>query len=325
MLLRNNLDIENKKLERNCKIQSNKERYRNLCEKEKTIPLFSQYWWMNTVCKENEWDVFLVGEEKNIIAAMPYFITIKDSKKIITKAKLTQNNGIWIKYPDNQKINTKLSYEEKIIDQVCDFIESLSLSKYEQQYHYSFINWLPFFWRYYKEITRYTFVIEDTSNIEKVRAEYSAKIRNQINNAKKILKISESEDLEKFYYVNKLSFDRQEIEIPYSFEFFKNLYEECKKRKCGKLLFAEDSEKNIHSVAMIVWDEDSVYYLLNGTDPKFKKYQGNALLIDKSIEIAHELGKKFDFEGSVIKGISHSFRQYGGIPKPYFRIYKEFE
>ena len=120
---------------------TNKERYKILCEKEKTIPLFSQYWWMNTVCDENEWDVFLVGEGKNIIAAMPYFITIKDGKKIITKAKLTQNNGVWIKYPNNQKLNAKLSYEEKIIEQVCDFIESLSLSKYEQQYHYRSVSY----------------------------------------------------------------------------------------------------------------------------------------------------------------------------------------
>lgn len=304
---------------------TNKERYKILCEKEKTIPLFSQYWWMNAVCKEDEWDVFFVGDEKNTIAAMPYYITIRDNKKIITKAKLTQNNGIWIKYPSVQKISSKLDYEEKIINKVCDFIESLSLDKYEQQYHYRFTNWLPFFWRYYKEITRYTYVIEDTTNMERVREEYSSKIRNKINNAKKVLKVYEAEDLEKFYFINKLSFDRQGIEIPYSFEFFKNLYEACKERKCSKLLFAEDVEGNIHSVAMIVWDEDSVYYLLNGTDPEFKKYQGNALLIDRSIEIAHELGKKFDFEGSVIKGIEQSFRQYGGIPKPYFRIYKEFE
>lgn len=303
---------------------TNKERYKILCEKEKTIPLFSQYWWMNAVCKENEWDVFFVGDEKNTIAAMPYYITIRDNKKIITKAKLTQNNGIWIKYPSVQKISSKLDYEEKIINKVCDFIESLSLDKYEQQYHYRFTNWLPFFWRYYKEITRYTYVIENTTNMEKVREEYSSKIRNKINNAKKVLKVYESENLEKFYFVNKLSFDRQEIEIPYSFEFFKNLYKACKEKECVKLIFAEDTEGNIHSVAMIVWDEDSVYYLLNGTNPEFKKYQGNALLIDRSIEIAHELGKKFDFEGSVIKGIEQSFRQYGGIPKPYFRIYKEF-
>ena len=36
------------------------------------------------------------------------------------------------------------------------------------------------------------------------------------------------------------------------------------------------------------------------------------------------MGKKFDFEGSVIKPIEKMFREYGGTRKPYFRIYKTF-
>ena len=324
MLLNNKLDAKNGKIIKNQKIITNKERYKILCEKEKTIPLFSQYWWMNAVCKEDEWDVFLIGDNLDIIASMVYFIKGDTKGKLITKAMITQNNGIWIKYPENQKITSKLDYEEKIINKVCDFIESLPIYKYEQQYHYNFTNWLPFFWRYYKEITRYTYVIEKEKSMEIIRSNYSSNARKNIKKAEKNLIVQEINDLEKFYYINELSFRRQEKNIPYSFEFFKNLYEKCNKRNCCKLLCAIDSEKNIHSVAMIVWDEDSVYYLLNGTDPEFKNYQGNALLIDRSIEIAHELGKKFDFEGSVIKGIEQSFRQYGGIPKPYFRIYKEF-
>ncbi len=27
----------------------NKEKYRKLCKKEKTIPIFSKYWWIDTV------------------------------------------------------------------------------------------------------------------------------------------------------------------------------------------------------------------------------------------------------------------------------------
>lgn len=302
----------------------NKERYKLFCEKEKNIPIFSQPWWMDVVCGEKNWEVYIVGEGNNILATMPYYFMKDDNGVKITKAKLTQNNGIYIKYPNNQKITSKLDLDEKIINNVCDYIENLDIYKYEQQYHYSFNNWLPFFWREYKEITRYTYVIEDTKNIEVVRENYSSKIRNKIKNAKQLLKIIETEDTELFYRINKMTFDRQEKEIPYTYDLFRNLYLACKERECCKLLMAIDEEKKVHSVAMIVWDEASVYYLLNGTDPEVKKYQGNALLIDRSIEIASELGKKFDFEGSVIKNIEHSFRQYGGIPKPYFRIYKEF-
>jgi len=303
---------------------TNKQRYKILCDKEKTIPLFSQYWWMNTVCSENEWDVYLIGEGNDIIASMPYYIKNQGEQKIITKAILTQNNGIWIKYPLSQKLSSRLNYEEKIINQICDHLESLPIAKYEQQYHYSFKNWLPFYWRQYNAITRYTYVIDNTSDMELVRENYSSKIRNEINNARKKLKIYESNDLKAFFGINTLSFSRQNMKIPYTFELFTNLYKECSERNCCKLLFAGDNRNNMQSVAMIVWDQDSVYYLLNGTDPDFKHLQGNALLIDKSIEIAHDLGKKFDFEGSVIKGIEKSFRQYGGEPKPYFRIFKEF-
>ena len=90
------------------------------------------------------------------------------------------------------------------------------------------------------------------------------------------------------------------------------------------LLKAIDEEKNIQSVAMIVWDKMSVYYLLNGTNPELKAFQGNDLLIDRSIEEAHNRGLKFDFEGSVIKNVNHAFREFGGVPMPYFRISKEF-
>lgn len=304
---------------------TNKERYKIVCEKENTIPLFSQYWWMNTVCKDEEWDVFLIGEGNDIIAAMPYYLSQVEGIKKITKPKLTQNNGIWIKYSQTQKIGSKLNLNEKIINEVCDYIESLNLDRYEQQYHYNFVNWLPFFWRGYKEITRYTYIIEDTTSIEKIRENYSSKVRNKIKNIKKFLRVEETEDTELFYYINKLTFDRQEKEIPYTYEFFRNLYLNCKLKNCCKLLIVYDEENRAHSVAMIVWDCDSVYYLLNGTDPELKKYEGNALLIDRSIEIASELGKKFDFEGSVIKNIEQSFRKYGGTPKPYFRIYKDFK
>ena len=38
----------------------------------------------------------------------------------------------------------------------------------------------------------------------------------------------------------------------------------------------------------------------------------------------NQLGLKYDFEGSVIKRISKSMRQFGGKPMPYFRIRKVF-
>ena len=47
-------------------------------------------------------------------------------------------------------------------------------------------------------------------------------------------------------------------------------------------------------------------------------------LIWHGIEEAIQLGLVYDFEGSVIQRIAKSFREFGGVPKPYFRIRKVF-
>ena len=54
---------------------TNKERYRQLCETVGSqIPLFQQYWWMETVCAGKEWDVLLSERDRVIEGALPYLI-----------------------------------------------------------------------------------------------------------------------------------------------------------------------------------------------------------------------------------------------------------
>lgn len=305
---------------------TDRERYRELCKRENTIPIFSQDWWLDAVCGVDAWDVYLIGNGMDIKASLVYKIEEANQKKQIKRLSLTQTNGIWMKYPNGQGIIARQSFEEKIVNEMCDHIESLGLASYDQQYHYHFTNYLPFFWRYYREITRYTYVIPDTSDMDMVRSNYSSKLKNAMRKAEKYLHIEEmtGDELEEFYRINRMSFERQSVEIPYTFEFFKNLYQTCVRQAACKLLCARDEDGKTQSVAMIVWDKMSVYYLLNGTNPEEKTFQGNDLLIDKSIEEAHKLGIKFDFEGSVIKNVNHAFREFGGIPTPYFRITKDF-
>lgn len=303
---------------------TNKEKYDIFCQNV-YVPIFSQPWWMDATCGAGNWDVYVVEKGGSYVAALPYYQENRNGYKIITKAKNTQNNGIIMSYPEEQKYVTKLGYEEKIINEIIDFIEELGIDKYEQQYHYSFQNWLPFYWRNYQGIVRYTYVIEDTSDIAAVQANYDAKARNYLKKAEKHVHLKPEEiSTDEFFEINKMSFERQGKEIPYSLEFVKSIYSACKERNVVKILVAEDENGNIHSVALLVWDEESVYYLLNGTDPQYKDTQANCFLIHEGIKLAGSMGKKFDFEGSVIKAIEKSFRQYGGIRKPYFRIQKTF-
>lgn len=146
---------------------TNKERYEQFCASTYT-PIYSKPWWMDAVCGPENWDVWLYESGGTVLAAMPYYMEQRGPYRYITKAPLTQNNGIIFKEEPNQKLVTKMEMQERIINAACAFIQSLGLDVYEQQYSPSFQNWLPFFWNNYTAITRYTYVIENTSDLDYV-------------------------------------------------------------------------------------------------------------------------------------------------------------
>lgn len=124
------------------------------------VPIYSKPWWLDAVCRPENWDVWMyTNKNDEPEAAMPYYVEKRGKYKYITKAPLTQNNGIIFKYPDCIKFVAKQAWEEKIITSACEFINNLNIDVYEQQYQTSFVNWLPFFWNHYTAITRYTYIL----------------------------------------------------------------------------------------------------------------------------------------------------------------------
>lgn len=79
------------------------------------------------------------------------------------------------------------------------------------------------------------------------------------------------------------------------------------------------------SLLFLVWDERSAYHLLGGNVPEHQSADTYSALIWRAIRQAHDKGLSYDFEGSMIKRISKSFREFGGDPKLYFRIRKVFD
>lgn len=302
---------------------TNKEKYVQFCKKS-YVPIYSKPWWMDAVCKPENWDVWIYDKEGEIGAAMPYYTELRGKYKYITKAPLTQNNGIIFKDNCEHKRETIAKFQEHVIDAADDFIESLNVDVYEQQFHYSFDNWLPFFWNKYMAITRYTYVIEDTSHIENIWNDMTSNYRQNIRKGIRTGKICEGYDADEFRYLHKKVFEKQGMQYPFPRELWARLYDACVSNNCAKILYAKDDNGNILSILFLVWDEQAVYHLLGGSMPEYQHLQTYNMLTWEGIKMASRKGLKYDFEGSVIKKISKSMRQFGGKPMPYFRIRKVF-
>lgn len=301
----------------------NKQKYREFSEKEKTIPIFSKGWWMDAVCKES-WDAIIIENNNEIIGALPYYYKEHNGIIEIHKAVLTQNNGVWIKYPEDLKYSNKLSYEKRIMNLIIDKIVNLNINRYQQYFHYSVVNWLPFYWRGYSQTTRYTYVIEDTSDLKIIYNNFNSNVRKNLKKAMRHLQVKENISIDDFYCLNKMTFERQGIKIPYSLDLLKRLHSECSKKKVNKTYYCVDDNLNIHSSIYFVWDDEAVYYLMSGSNPIYRNSQSLTLLVYEGIKLANILGKKFDFEGSMKENIERFFRQFGPVQKPYHKIYKKF-
>lgn len=301
-----------------------KELYRNLCMKETSIPIFSRDWWMDAVCGEENWDVLLVEKCGQVIAALPYYFIKKGNKIAICQPMLTQTNGLWIKYPDKQKFSKRLSYEKEIIDEIIDNLERLPIYYYNQNFKYTFTNWLPFYWRGYKQTTQYSYVISDLSDYKKVLMNFDYAKRQNIKKAEKNVIIRYDLNSNEFYEHHKMTLKERNKKIDYPYDLFNRIYNECYKRNQGKVFYAVDNSDNVHAALFIVWDENSAYDLLYTIDSRFRFSGAASLLVYEAIKYTSDYTKVFDFEGSMIENVERSYRQFGTEQRQYFNISKEY-
>ena len=87
---------------------------------------------------------------------------------------------------------------------------------FQQNFHYTFTDWLPLKWMGYLQTTRYSYVIDDLKNLDAVwKTIHPDYKNNKIPKAKKILSVTHDESLKEFYQVNQKSFDRQKMTTLY--------------------------------------------------------------------------------------------------------------
>jgi len=314
------------------KMQHNKERYRKLCE-EKNLPLFMQAWWLDAVCPPEgiEWEALLceelkLGENSNgkIIGAMPYCIVKKFGFKCIMTPRGAQYNGVWIDYPEEMKLHKRYSFEKRVMDNLIDQLEALKILYYSQNFHPSFTNWQPFYWRWFKQTTRYTYQIKDLSNLEAVFNDFSSAKQRHIKKENGDLTVDFSLSAEAFYEFHKQCLQQKNAKIEYSQKLFLSIYNESVKRGQGKIITLRDKNNDIQSSIFVVWDKHAAYASVYAYNPQFKSDGFSTKMFWEAIKFVSDKTRIFDFEGSMIEGVAQSYQQFATEQTPFFNISKSY-
>lgn len=279
--------------------------------------IFQEPWWLDAVAP-GRWKSLEVLRGSELVARMPIVIQRKFGLTLIRQPPLTPMLGPWIRVGGSSAAR-RLSEERRYYD---DLIDQLPRWDYfEASFNHRLTNWLPFYWRNFKQTTRYTYILDDVSDLELLLRRVEGAVRTDIRKAQKQVSIRTDLPLDTLLDLVELTFRRQGRALPFPRELVRRIDKACLARDARRLLFAQDEKGRTHAALYLIKDAEYVYYLLGGADPALRGSGAHSLLIWEAIRIASELGLKFDFEGSMIEPVERAFRAFGPAQVPYLHVY----
>ncbi|MEN3295666.1 MAG: hypothetical protein V7642_4919 [Burkholderiales bacterium] len=298
-----------------------KETYREFCRKESSLPIFSRDWWLDATAGADAWNVTMVRNADQVVASMPYVMRRRYWLKVLTQPALTQKLGPWFHAGDG-KPETTLANEKELMQTLIDQLPAFDY--FNQNWHYNRTNWLPFSWNGFEQTTHYTYVLTELGKTEKLWSGFDNSTRAECKKALSRFSLSIRDDLplEAFLALNRMTFARQGMSVPYSEAFVRRIDAACAERDCRKFFIAVDPEGRHHAGNYIVWDENSSYGLMNGSDPALRNSGAVSLCMWAAIKHAAQVTQRFDFMGSMLEPIERFFRGFGAVQVPYFNISK---
>ena len=295
---------------------TNREDYRAFCREIPDLPVFLQPWYLEAAQEKEQWDAVLVRENGQVVAALPYFL----KRQLVFRSVVLP---VFVKYlgPVLHPERRTLAHQHRYYAQLIDGLPAVAAFK--QNFHPGVTNWLPFYWAGFRQSLRYTYRLP-LPDLEQVFAGVAANKRREIKKAGDQLRLRHDLPLETFYRVNKMSFDRQGLSIPYSYEHLTRHHRALTEHRSGRPFFAVDDRERVHSVAYLIWDRQRAYFHLAGDDPELRKSFAGFWLTWQCIEYTCRTLqlKEFDFEGSMLPNIEAVRRRFGAHQTPYSFVWK---
>ncbi len=296
----------------------------DFCTKnDEDICIYNKPFWLDAVCDGREnWGVFLVEENGEPQAALPYYKRKRMGLRYISMPPMTSHNGIWMKPVANEKTEKRISREYKLYKLLIEQIEASGATFYNQCFSTEVKNWQPFFWTGYKQKTLYTFCISCPHNLDEAVKNFGKSTRQNIRKASEAGTISEFDDVALFYSINCQMFACKHAKNPNDQALLERVYKACKEHDAVKMLCAKDLEGTICGALFFVYDAKKVHALMCGTIPDKRSFNFDTALKYEGIKFACETGRTFDFEGSMIEGVANCMLRFGAEMCPYYLIRK---
>ena len=301
-------------------IMTNKELYADWVKTQEMLPIFYEPWWLDAVCAGRSWDVLLVKEGEEILAALPYMLCKKWWLRWIDMPQQTQLGGLWL---DGNR-SYELAELQHIRDSIAEQLDAMKLAYYYQHFPAGSPCATFLVEKGFKAKERITYRIDDVSDLDAVIDRFSKNKKRQLQ---KSLSLHAERDMtaEEFYQFHLNCLSGRGKRLSYSREFLLVLEQKLRKHKRCQILSVCNADHVPYAAVLLVWDKRRVYYLMPCYNSDYSESGAGALLVLESIKFCRELGLSFDFEGSMLSGVAKHYKQFGPTATTYYSVEKYYK
>lgn len=303
----------------------NKEKYKGICEQRPDeVPLFQQYWWMETVCTGKQWDVALAYDGDVLTGAMPYHVARRLGHTIVLQPQLTQFTGPVYFYPgDILSESHRLAFERRVASQLIAEMETIRPSAVIIHTSPGISNWLPFYWHGYKQTTRYTYRIPDIGDSDAVFAAFDKEKRQRkIVRTEKHTTVRFDMTATAFAALHHRYWASKGRKDCLGEDFISHVCAEALVRGHGVVGSLHDEDGALLAARFVVYDSKVAYSLLSAHEPGRQRSGHSETLMWAMMRHLCGRTRSFDFEGSMDEGIEYFYRSFGARQTPFFELAK---
>jgi hypothetical protein len=216
--------------------------------------------------------------------------------------------------------NKKIGYEHDVYNTIIDALPKSD--SFAINFDWKYKNWLPFYWQGYKQTTRYTYILDNIKSYDHIIDNFVKYKKQKIQKAKNQMEFKTDLSKDLFYaYFDNVIRERGEM-VGFPKFLFDHIYETVYEHHAGRTFYCTDSENNIHAINLTLWDKECAYYLITMRKKEYNTSGGTEFLVEQTIKYVSQFVNRFDFEGSMIKGVEESYRYYGTHQTEYYQIFK---
>ncbi len=301
-------------------MQHEKPTYRQWAPRQAALPLFFQPWWLDAVVGPSGWEVVLArGNSGAIVGALPYHRSRKYGFiDLIANPVLTPYLGPWILPSGASRRPGRYSHAKTTLESLLTGLPRASMTFIKV--HPSLEFPLPFHWAGFKSTCRYTYRIAPGTE-EDVLAGMKGAQRRDIQNHTEEASVSQGGTVAEFFPLVESVFERQGKTTPFGRDLMQKILDAAEEHQQGKLWLYRLPGGRPVAGALVLWDAEYAYLLITGRSPDCPGHV-QPVLVWALIRDALDRGLGFDFEGSMLPGVEHFFRSFGGELTPYLSFFR---